>query len=108
MELPKSQQNNGYLMMFGIAGAITSAIINSNEVIESYGENYVNLVKEGIITVNTNDYKGIIFDINNKQFEIISTCSELNSYANKYNSGLNLDCRVDYSIDKQREILNQL
>ncbi|MEG0695637.1 MAG: hypothetical protein RR447_00690, partial [Algoriella sp.] len=71
-------------------------------------ENYINLVKERIITLNTNDYKGIIFDTKNKEFEILSNCSDLSSYAKRYNSELNLDCKAEYSIDKQREILNNL
>ena len=108
MELPKSQQNNGYLMMFGIAGAIASTVLDTKDVPEGYSENYISLVKEGIITFNTNDYKGIIFDTKNKEFEILSKCSDLNSYVTKYNSEFNLDCKADYSIDKQREILNNL
>ena len=108
MELPKSQQNNGYLMMFGIAGAIASTVLDTKDAPEGYSENYINLVKEGIITFNTNDYKGIIFDTKNKEFEILSKCSDLNSYVTKYNSEFNLDCKADYSIDKQREILNNL
>ena len=44
----------------------------------------------------------------NKEFEILSKCSDLSSYVTKYNSEFNLDCKADYSIDKQREILNNL
>lgn len=108
MELPKSQQNNGYLMMFGMAGAIASTMINTKDVPEGYSENYINLVKEGVITISPNDYKGIIFDTKDKEFKIISTCSDLKNYAMKYSSEFSLDCKVDYSIDKQREILNKL
>lgn len=109
MELPRSQQNNGYLMMFGMAGAIASTMINTTDSKEEYSENYINLVKEGIITLNPNDYKGIIFNTKNKEFEILSNCSDLSNYSTRYNNSmLNLDCKSHYSIDKQREILNNL
>ena len=108
MELPKSQQNNGYLMMFGLAGSIASVVLDVNDVPEGYTEEYIKLIKEGIITFNTNDYKGIVFDTQNKEFELLFTCSDLNRYIKTAHPELNLDCKVDYSINKQREIITNL
>ncbi|SHL27205.1 hypothetical protein SAMN05443634_107225 [Chishuiella changwenlii] len=113
-ELPKGMDSD-FTSIFAIAGgaigaavgAVTDAIVSNNKK-EDYSQSYINLVKNNFTFHDINYMKGVIFDVKSKEFFFLKDCSDLDNYIKMYKSELTIDCKTEYTLDKQREIINNI
>ena len=105
VEMPMSKTSTAILA--GVAGGLTAGVASAaaGAVIGGVTSGLAN----GMIGIASPTLmKGIVLDVNKKEFDIFKNCKDFNSFLQNQSSAPEVDCEKDYNISAIRGVMNNL